>query len=101
MKVRIIKTDAGYVPQAFFDPWFNSRVEKTTEPKPKWHSIGGSLVTYWSDPEFVMNHCTYLFLWRAKRILHKFVKDNREYTSEYEVFLSQLNEPNVVYEAEV
>lgn len=99
MKVRIIKTDEGYVPQVFFDPWYNKKFDKETSPK--WYSIGGSQSTYWIDPEYVMNYCTYTFFWRAKKTLLKFVKNNKEHTLKYDLFLSQLNEPNVVYEAEV
>jgi len=99
MKVRIIKTDEGYVPQAFFDPWYNQNLKDSA--KPKWHSIGGSQVTYWSDPEYVMNYCTHTFLWGAKRVLNKFVKKNKELTFRYDKFLTQLKEPNVVYEAEI
>lgn len=100
MKVRIIKTDEGYIPQAFFDPW-HSRKKNDTPAEPKWYFIGGSQITYWSSWDHAMYYCTYSYLWRAKMILKKFLKDNKEYSTKYDKFLDQLKNPHVVYEAEV
>jgi hypothetical protein len=89
MKVRIIKTSAGYVPQ----------VQDQVYPY-HWESIDRTGYG-WSKPENTYVHATYLTQWGAMRTLKKWLKQNVEGTAKLEAFKKELENPNVVYEAEV
>lgn len=93
MKVRIIKTSEGYIPQVYTKDY----------SKLDWHSIGthGSEDMLWLDPEYIYNWCTYLTEWGAKRVLKKYIKHAMKGTNRLDAFKKELDQPNVVYEAEV
>lgn len=95
MRVRIIKTDCGYVPQVEqFSKYFGNDGYF-------WYSIGGSHPDTWSDVEFIKKHCVFVTQWGANRMLKKWLKINIKGTKSLEAFNQQLENPNVIYEAEV
>lgn len=95
MKVRIIKTSAGYIPQVELEG-------KYWEGKdPTWYSIGGVTPDTWSNPEYIKVFCTNYTQWGAKRVLNKWLKSNPKGTKAFEAFKKELEAPNVVYEAKV
>ena len=95
MKVRIIKTSAGYVPQVLLKDlyWENKGWV--------WYSIGGLTPDAWTSTDFIKNYCTCLTQWGAKRVLKKWLKSNAKGNKAFEAFEKELENPNVVYEAEV
>ncbi len=95
MKVRIIKTDAGYVPQVQLESKYWEQEGLL------WYSLGGYGVDTWSDVEFIKKHCICRTQWGAQRVLKKWLKINIKGTKSLEAFKKQLENPNVVYEAEV
>lgn len=93
MKVRIIKTSAGYIPQ----------VHKHLYGETAWYSLSrrGDTNDHWSQPEYIYRFCTHYTQWGAMRTLKKYLKFVVEGTKKLEAFEQELNKPNVVYEAEV
>jgi hypothetical protein len=95
MKVRIIKTSEGYIPQVF----------KRLYGEESWYSVsviaGGNATFEWSNPECVIVHASHLTQWGAMRTLKKWLKVNVEGTAKLEAFKKELQKPNVVYESEV
>ena len=61
MKVRIIKTSAGYIAQAFFDPFYMG--------EDHWYSIGGG--EYWSEPSYIYQQAAKSRNARVTRISRK------------------------------
>lgn len=90
MKVRIIKTSKGYIAQAFFDPFFRG--------EDHWYSLGGG--DYWSEASYIYEAATYRFKFMAQEELRKFKKKVTE-SQKIKAFKKELENPNVVYEAEV
>lgn len=93
MKVRIIKTSAGYVPQVYTVYYGETA----------WYSLGkvGSIDNHWSEPDYIYRFCTHYTKWGAMQTLKKYLKYTVEGTKKLEAFEQELNKPNVVYEAEV
>lgn len=93
MKVRIVKTDFGYTPQVYTDYYGDVG----------WHSIGniGSHVSIWDNVSNMYDHCIYRTQWGAKRILNKWIEENVTQDVKFQKLMKQLENPNVVYEAEV
>lgn len=93
MKVRIVKTDAGYVPQVY----------QNTYGKYAWEGVT-YVGTEFSDPDYLFKYCTYYTLWGAKKSLFKYLKKlgkTKAQMDAFESFKKQLENPNVVYEAEI
>lgn len=90
MKVRIIKTSAGYVPQV-----------STSEmgERPQWQSTEGTHL--WISVDLTYKYATYRTLWGAKLVLKNWLRKNIKGTKKLEAFKKELENPNVVYEAEV
>ena len=95
MKVRIIKTSAGYVPQVQLEDRYYKDKGLT------WYSIGGIVPDTWSNPDYIKRFCTCLTQWGAKRVLKKWLRSNTKDSKALEAFTKELENPNVVYEAEV
>jgi hypothetical protein len=97
MKVRIIKTSAGYVPQAYTTLYY--------EEDDRWYSISSGwfdpATQSWSDPDYVYKYATHLTKWGAMRTLKKWIKRHVKGTKALEAFTKELENPNVVYEAEI
>lgn len=93
MKVRIIKTSAGYVPQVYAKHYGETA----------WYSLGrvGAIDNPWSDPDYIYRFCTHYTKWGAMQTLKKYEKIVVKGTKKLEVFEKELKAPNVVYEAEV
>ena len=92
MKVRIIKTSAGYIPQVY----------KHLYGETAWYSLGThDLDHHWSEPEYIYRFCTHYTKWGAMQTLKKYFKYPVGSTKKLKAFEQELNNPNVVYEAEV
>jgi hypothetical protein len=92
MKVRIIKTTAGYIPQVY----------KTQYGSEQWWSLSHHAEDgLWSDPAYIIDYCTYLTQWGAKRVLKNYLKVKVDVKKRLADFKKELEQPNVVYEAEV
>lgn len=93
MKVRILKTSAGYIPQVY----------KHLYGETTWYSLScsGDTDNHWSEPYYILRFCTHYTQWGAMRTLKKYLKSAIKGTKKLEAFEQELNNPNVVYEAEV
>lgn len=90
MKVRIIKTKKGYIPQIFMqDEWHKDKFE--------WHGISSRGSEY-NMIHYIYDYCTFKYLWQAKSVIKNWVKKNGY---KLEDFKKELENPNVVYEAEI
>lgn len=92
MKVRIIKTSAGYIPQVY----------KKDYGSEQWWSLSAHVKDgLWSDPKYIYDYCTCFTEWGAKRVLKKYLKASVDVSKLLAEFKKELDQPNVVYEAEV
>lgn len=93
MKVRIIKTSAGYIPQVY----------KHLYGETDWFSLScsGDTNNHWSEPKYIYRFCTHYTQWGAMKTLKRYLKVTVDGTRKLEAFTQELKKPNVVYEAEV
>ena len=87
MKVRIIKTSEGYIPQI--------------ADGILWEGVGSDPLVTWSSEESMLRFCTHYTLWGAKKTLNRYLEKNTVGTKKLALFKKELENPNVVYEAEV
>lgn len=95
MKVRVIKTSEGYIPQVFTKDYGYE--------EPKWYSLSksGAVDALWISPEHVFRFCPCFTQWGAKQVLEKYLNQTMKKTKKLADFKKELDQPNVVYEAEV
>lgn len=93
MKVRIIKTSEGYIPQVYTREYSSE----------EWYSLAkiGARDALWSEPYYIQKFCRHYTKWGAMSTLKKYLKTTLKKTKKLEAFTEQLKNPNVVYEAEV
>lgn len=93
MKVRIIKTSEGYIPQVYTRQYSSE----------EWYSLGkvGARDALWSEPDYIRRFCSHYTKWGAMNTLKRYLKITSENTKKLQAFTEQLKNPNVVYEAEV
>lgn len=93
MKVRIIKTSAGYIPQVYTKSYGETA----------WYSLGksGGVDALWSEPQLIYRFCTHYTKWGAMQTLEKYLKLVVGGTHKLDAFSKELEQPNVVYQAEV